>query len=69
MRHFYLCYIASYSYYFYYGEYHSCRDGSQKVADDDDDDDSRSFVHIFPLRGNLKKNIKKAIVSSSMYTV
>ena len=39
----YVCYIANYSYYFYYGEYHSCGDGSQKVADDDD---RHSFVHI-----------------------
>ena len=52
MRHFYLCYIASYSYYFYYGEYCSCGDGSQKVADDDDDDDiaARLYIIIFPLR-------------------
>ena len=44
-------YITSYSC-FYCGEYHSCRDNKQKVADDDEDD-TCSFVLLFPLQENI----------------
>ena len=36
----------------YYTNYYGVKNGGCN-EDDDDDDDSRSFVHIFPLRGNI----------------